>query len=72
MPTTTETIARGGEWLLQSGEPDDVFTPERLTDEHRLIARTAEEFVANECGGNRSERGQGQCEETDKDYDGFP
>src|SRR5438128_8005232 len=48
MPTTTETIARGGEWLLQSGEPDDVFTPERLTDEHRLIARTAEEFVANE------------------------
>jgi len=48
MSTTTETIARGGEWLLQSGEPDDVFTPEKLTDEHRLIARTAEEFVANE------------------------
>src|SRR5919197_5473729 len=50
MPTTTETTttARGGEWLLQSGEPDNVFTPEKLTDEHRLIARTAEEFVANE------------------------
>jgi len=48
MPTTTETIARGGEWLLQSGEPDNVFTPEKLTDEHRLIARTAGEFVANE------------------------
>src|SRR5437879_2173056 len=48
MPTTTETIARGGEWLLQSGEPDDDFTPERLTDERRLIVRTAEEFVAND------------------------
>jgi alkylation response protein AidB-like acyl-CoA dehydrogenase len=49
MPTTTDTtIARGGEWLLQSADAESVFTPEKLTDEHRLIARTAEEFVANE------------------------
>src|SRR5919204_3690521 len=49
MPTTTATTtARGGEWLLQSSDSDAVFTPEKLTDEHRLIARTAEEFVANE------------------------
>ena len=27
---------------------DAVFTPERLTEEHRLIAQTAEEFVDNE------------------------
>ena len=27
---------------------DDVFTPERLTSEHRLIARTTADFVANE------------------------
>src|SRR5215212_878748 len=46
MPTTTETtILRGGEWLLQATEADGVFTPERLTDEHRLIAQTAQEFV---------------------------
>jgi alkylation response protein AidB-like acyl-CoA dehydrogenase len=46
MPTTTETtIMRGGEWLLQSTEADAVFTPERLTEEHRLIAQTAQEFV---------------------------
>jgi alkylation response protein AidB-like acyl-CoA dehydrogenase len=46
MPTTTETtIMRGGEWLLQSTQADAVFTPERLTDEHRLIAQTAQEFV---------------------------
>jgi alkylation response protein AidB-like acyl-CoA dehydrogenase len=49
MPTTTETaILRGGEWLLQASSPDGVFTPERLTDEHRLIGRTAEQFVDNE------------------------
>jgi alkylation response protein AidB-like acyl-CoA dehydrogenase len=49
MPTTTEpTILRGGEWLLQASSADGVFTPERLTDEHRLIARTAQEFVDTE------------------------
>ena len=49
MPTTTETtILRGGEWLIQPSEADAVFTPERLTEEHRLIGRTAEDFVDNE------------------------
>ena len=46
MPTTTETkVLRGGEWLLQATDAEAVFTPERLTDEHRLIAQTAQEFV---------------------------
>src|SRR5712675_84475 len=49
MPTTTETtILRGGEWLIRPSEADSVFTPERLTEEHRLIARTAQDFVTNE------------------------
>ena len=41
-------LLRGGEWLLQRTDADNVFTPERLTDEHRLIGRTAQEFVDNE------------------------
>src|SRR6476620_1269846 len=49
MPTTTDTtILRGGEFLLQPAEADGVFTPERLTEEHMLIGRTAQEFVENE------------------------
>src|SRR5580765_3185198 len=49
MPTTTEpTILRGGEWLIQATDAESVFTPERLTDEHRLIGRTAQDFVDNE------------------------
>ncbi len=49
MTTATSTsILRGGEWLLQDGDADGVFTPERLTEEHRLIGRTAQEFVDNE------------------------
>src|SRR4030095_1178539 len=50
-PTTapeSTSIARGGEWLLQPADAGSVFTPERLTEEHRLIARTAREFVDNE------------------------
>jgi len=42
------TVLRGGEWLLIAAEPDSVLTPERVTDEQRLIGRTAEQFVENE------------------------
>jgi alkylation response protein AidB-like acyl-CoA dehydrogenase len=46
-PSTTSTL-RGGEWLLQPAIADSVFSPERLTDEHRLIGQTAQEFVDKE------------------------
>ncbi|MEW6322423.1 MAG: acyl-CoA dehydrogenase family protein [Acidobacteriota bacterium] len=47
--TTTDTrTARGGAWLIETTAPADVMTPEKLTDEHRLIAQTAAEFVDQE------------------------
>ncbi|HJR59061.1 MAG TPA: acyl-CoA dehydrogenase family protein [Vicinamibacterales bacterium] len=39
---------RGVSWLYEATLHDSVFTPEKLSDEHRLIRRTADEFVANE------------------------
>ena len=39
---------RGGEWLLRSSDPLSVFTPERLSDEQRLIAQTTRDFVRDE------------------------
>ena len=42
-------MKKGGEWLIESTSPDGVLTPEKLTDEHRLIARTTEEFVDKEA-----------------------
>src|SRR5918993_1543715 len=39
---------RGASWLYESAPPDSIFTPETLTDEHRLIRQTGDEFVANE------------------------
>src|SRR5262245_31691941 len=46
--TTAAAVRKGGSWLLEETAPDDVFTPERLTDEHRLMAQTATEFVESE------------------------
>ncbi len=49
-PTTVSpsTQLRGVEWLLQPSDPAGIFTPERMTDEHRLIARTVTDFVDQE------------------------
>jgi alkylation response protein AidB-like acyl-CoA dehydrogenase len=49
IPTTK--IA-GGSFLLESRRPDEVFTPEDFTEQHRLIGQTAEEFAVNEIVPN--------------------
>src|SRR5437764_2012103 len=38
----------GGSFLLESRSPAEVFTPEDFTEQHQLIAQTAEEFDRNE------------------------
>ena len=44
---TTTTTTRGGAWLIEEAT-EPIFTPERLSDEHRLIKQTADEFVDTE------------------------
>ncbi len=44
--TVAEKTLKGGSWLLE--ESAEAFTPEQLTEEHRLIGQTAEEFVTSE------------------------
>jgi alkylation response protein AidB-like acyl-CoA dehydrogenase len=46
MSTVAEKTLKGGSWLLE--ETGEIFTPERLTEEHRLIKQTADEFVSGE------------------------
>ena len=48
MTISTTTVARGGAWLIEDTEPASVFTPEKLTDEHRLMAQMTDEFIDNE------------------------
>src|SRR5438309_1673303 len=50
---TTKTQAtakqvKGGSFLIEERQPQDIFTMEDLTEEHRQIAKTAVEFTANE------------------------
>jgi alkylation response protein AidB-like acyl-CoA dehydrogenase len=45
---TTLPIVNGGSFLIEDRAPADVFTPEDLSDEHLAIARTVDEFYANE------------------------
>jgi alkylation response protein AidB-like acyl-CoA dehydrogenase len=44
----TTTARKGASWLLEESDQASIFTPEKLSDEHRLIAQTVEEFVDNE------------------------
>jgi len=55
MATTFSTLAgkiTGGSFLIEAVSPEDVFTPEDFTDQHKLIAQTAEEFATNEIVPN--------------------
>jgi alkylation response protein AidB-like acyl-CoA dehydrogenase len=55
MATTTavpQTKISGGSFLLEERKPDEVFTPEDFTEQHRLIGQTAEEFAVNEIVPN--------------------
>src|SRR5881275_1235215 len=54
--TTTATVPQarisGGSFLLESRAPEEVFTPEDFSEQHQLIAQTAEEFANNEIVPN--------------------
>ena len=45
---TVGAIRKGGSWLLEDADSSGVCTPETLSDEHRLIAQTTDEFVDTE------------------------
>ena len=48
MAEQTLTLIQGGSFLIESVSPEEVFTPEDFTEEHRMIAETAEQFIENE------------------------
>jgi alkylation response protein AidB-like acyl-CoA dehydrogenase len=47
MANQTEKIIKGGSFLIEDVSYNQVFTPEDFTDEHKMIAKTAEDFVEN-------------------------
>jgi alkylation response protein AidB-like acyl-CoA dehydrogenase len=41
-------VIQGGAFLIEDLTPDEIFTPEDFTEEHRMIAETTRQFVDNE------------------------
>src|SRR5271157_1095752 len=46
-PTALPRV-KGGAFLTQDCRPDEIFTREDLSEQQRMIAKTAEEFVVSE------------------------
>jgi alkylation response protein AidB-like acyl-CoA dehydrogenase len=44
----TKQRIKGGSFLIEQRTPEEIFTPEDVTDQHRLIAQAAEEFMQKE------------------------
>ena len=39
---------KGGEFIIRKTEPNDIFTPEEWTEEHKMIASMCEDFIHQE------------------------
>jgi alkylation response protein AidB-like acyl-CoA dehydrogenase len=48
MSKATDSSLKGGSFLIEDVSYDRIFTPEDFTDEHKMIAKTTEDFVVNE------------------------
>jgi alkylation response protein AidB-like acyl-CoA dehydrogenase len=48
MTKALDHAIKGGSFLIEDVPCERVFTPEDFTDEHKMIAKTTEEFVVNE------------------------
>jgi alkylation response protein AidB-like acyl-CoA dehydrogenase len=41
-------IIKGGSFLIEERSPEEIFTPEDITEEHRMIGETTREFIDGE------------------------
>ncbi|PMC40572.1 acyl-CoA dehydrogenase [Bacillus sp. UMB0899] len=48
MSKATNSVIKGGSFLIEDISYDRMFTPEDFTDEQKLIAKTTEDFTVNE------------------------
>lgn len=48
MINEAKKVVKGGSFLIEDIPFNEVFTPEDFTEEHRMIAKTTEEFIENE------------------------
>jgi alkylation response protein AidB-like acyl-CoA dehydrogenase len=45
---SSDQIRKGGSFLIEENDPGEIFTPEDFSDEQKMFAKTAEDFVFGE------------------------
>jgi alkylation response protein AidB-like acyl-CoA dehydrogenase len=48
MTKATDSVIKGGSFIIEDIEAERVFTPEDFTEEHKMIGKTTEDFVVND------------------------
>ena len=48
MSTENNKPIKGGEFLIRSTQPSEIFTPEEWTEEHQMIAQMCDDFINQE------------------------
>ena len=48
MSTENNKPIKGGEFLIRSTKPNEIFTPEEWTEEHQMIAQMCDDFINQE------------------------
>jgi alkylation response protein AidB-like acyl-CoA dehydrogenase len=48
LPTDVKPMLKGGSFLIEDRTPQEIFTPEDITEQHKLILQASREFVENE------------------------
>ncbi|HJS24349.1 MAG TPA: acyl-CoA dehydrogenase family protein [Pyrinomonadaceae bacterium] len=48
-------LIKGGAFLIEERSPEEIFTPEDFTEEHRMIAETTRQFTDNEVTPRQDE-----------------
>ena len=48
MTKSAKEVVKGGSFLIEDRSPSQVFTPEDISEEQRMFAATAEEFLRKE------------------------
>jgi len=52
METTTDTVIRGGQFIVKTPTPSSIFTIEDLTEEQRMMRESTKEFAERELWAN--------------------
>ena len=50
--TTKTEVLKGGEFIIKETDPESIFIPEDLSDDQKMMADTAKEFVDKEICRN--------------------